>query len=238
MAAATLLVRSEVVDVGDPLPAGALAAFTESQQLARDVKLDLGYAALGETVNPQMAAAARHTLGLRLASALRSLGISPFTRESVARYQREQLELRRWRGKPKPRFAMSEGVAALIFVASIALGVAALCVGSTVTHGQPHAANVLAKWLLGLSIVMFFANGFVSTFLTPAEGEWRRFPLARYWDPVPEFALRKALALKRALPEVELYIEALGRDPFLVAACGDREAYIEAFSEPEFEAKL
>lgn len=83
---------------------------------------------------------------------------------------------------------------------------------------------------------------------------WRLTPLGDYGAGVPKFALRKAVQIKRQLPESEIYVDHLADDPFLVvtltplhdfmtnvASRGlDREtqAYIEVWDEPDFEAKL
>lgn len=80
---------------------------------------------------------------------------------------------------------------------------------------------------------------------------WRLTRLENYAGEVPKFVLRKAVEIKRELPEAYLYIDQLAIDPFLIVSltelydystnCSrqlDREtaAYIEVWSEPKFEA--
>ena len=72
---------------------------------------------------------------------------------------------------------------------------------------------------------------------------WTPTPLASYTKPVPEFALRKALQIKKLVPDVQFAIEELNiskfdPDPFLIASAGDELYYIEVWDEPKFENKL
>ena len=82
---------------------------------------------------------------------------------------------------------------------------------------------------------------------------WRLTLLERYTDQVPKFALRKAVEIKRELPEARFYIDQLAIDPFLIVSLDDvydsmancsrrldpeTAAYIEVWSEPKFEATL
>src|SRR5579859_4248639 len=54
---------------------------------------------------------------------------------------------------------------------------------------------------------------------------------------VPPFVLRKAIEIKRACPEVQLFVDALrdDPDPFLVAQLGREKFWIECWDEREFE---
>ncbi len=85
---------------------------------------------------------------------------------------------------------------------------------------------------------------------------WRITALADYALPVPEFVLRKAVAIKRALPEAQFYVDQLAVDPFLIVTLEadglydslvnhssrklnpDTAAYVEVWSEPKFEEAL
>jgi hypothetical protein len=83
---------------------------------------------------------------------------------------------------------------------------------------------------------------------------WRLYPLRSYHMEVPEFALQKAVEIKRELPEAEFYIDQLAIDPFLIVSLGDLpdyssnqksrfldpevSAYVEVWSEPKFEATM
>ena len=96
--------------------------------------------------------------------------------------------------------------------------------------------------------------------------EWRKVSISEYPLPIPEFALRKAVQLKRLLPYAQFWIEELVEaktahvdDPFLIVeydglpsymrnrfpSSNDYyiqiksiEYYIEVWNEPKFEATL
>lgn len=72
---------------------------------------------------------------------------------------------------------------------------------------------------------------------------WERGPIQKYQAPIPEFALEKALQIKRECPEARFEIDALHvvPDPFLVVSLGDgRDGryYIDVWDEPKFERLL
>lgn len=50
---------------------------------------------------------------------------------------------------------------------------------------------------------------------------WRLTALADYALPVPEYVLRKAVAIKRELPDARFWVDQLGVDPFLIVSIGD-----------------
>lgn len=65
---------------------------------------------------------------------------------------------------------------------------------------------------------------------------WHRTPLKNQ-KSVPEFVLRKAIEIKRASPDVKLFVDTLDDDPdpFLVAVLGKEYYYVEVWDESEFE---
>ena len=83
---------------------------------------------------------------------------------------------------------------------------------------------------------------------------WRLKALKDCKDPVPEFALQKAVEIKRELPEAQFYIDQLAMDPFLIVSLrtipdsrvnypsryldDETAAYVEVWSEPKFEAAM
>lgn len=78
---------------------------------------------------------------------------------------------------------------------------------------------------------------------------WTTAAISDYMEPIPEFVLRKAVAVKKRLPNVTFSIDYLrvgfkSADPFLIAAHWSKnretkeEYIIEVWDEPEFEAKL
>lgn len=78
---------------------------------------------------------------------------------------------------------------------------------------------------------------------------WDSTEIAKYKEAVPEFVVNKAVQIKRALPEAELYIVHLteARDPFLKVTFGDvnewdetkgETYFIEVWDEPRFEGRI
>jgi hypothetical protein len=72
---------------------------------------------------------------------------------------------------------------------------------------------------------------------------WRRVLLGACKEEVPLFALRKAVQVKKACPEVILEVDELIEekkliDPFLVARLEDEVYYLEVWKEPKFEETL
>lgn len=65
-------------------------------------------------------------------------------------------------------------------------------------------------------------------------------PSSPYSFPIPEFALRKAIQIRKEMPEVNFIVEQLTHnpDPFLVAVLNQERYYIEVWDEPKFEATL
>lgn len=84
---------------------------------------------------------------------------------------------------------------------------------------------------------------FYSMYPDRVEVKWRTVSLAEYKAPIPEFVLRKALAIKAACPGVAFHIEELRidhipADPFLVVSLDHERYYVEVWDEPKFEAAI
>lgn len=73
---------------------------------------------------------------------------------------------------------------------------------------------------------------------------WNRVGIAEYVKAIPEFVVRKAIQIKEALPQVQIFVEELRRDPdpFLVICFeGENyfeEYYVEVWEEPKFEGRF
>jgi hypothetical protein len=80
---------------------------------------------------------------------------------------------------------------------------------------------------------------------------WAPTPIAKYKDKIPEFVVNKAVQIKRALPDVQIFIRHLteDKDPFLEVTLGKADEYnserngseryfIEVWEEPKFEGRL
>jgi len=73
---------------------------------------------------------------------------------------------------------------------------------------------------------------------------WNRVPIKEYHKAIPEFVVSKAIQVKEALPEVQVFVEELqyDPDPFLVVTCKNdnfiEQYYIEVWEEPQFEGRF
>jgi len=67
-----------------------------------------------------------------------------------------------------------------------------------------------------------------------------------YWDSnklqnckgVPLFVLHKAIEIKRAAPDVKIFVVSLNRDPFLKVELDGEGYYVEVWDEADFEKTL
>jgi len=107
-------------------------------------------------------------------------------------------------------------------------------------HLKEVAARTFAAWMTSDS----------SWYSIPT---WMRTKIDEYKEPIPEFVLDKAIQIKKAVPDVAIFVEWLNEspDPFLVVCTQtqresgaykyseDVEAYyVEAWDEPKFEGRL
>jgi len=77
--------------------------------------------------------------------------------------------------------------------------------------------------------------------------DWSETEINKYRGIVPAHVLQKAIEIKRALPEVEIFVEHLSEtpDPFLVAKMTGEDGYswnahvyyIDVWDEPKFERR-
>lgn len=80
---------------------------------------------------------------------------------------------------------------------------------------------------------------------------WKTVHISRYEKPIPEFVLRKAVAVKEKLPKADIRVHELIEerlrfgvmnnrtlDPFLSVEFNGEFYYIEVWDEPKFEAKM
>lgn len=90
--------------------------------------------------------------------------------------------------------------------------------------------------------------GYGQSFSGPS---WEATPIAKYREAVPEFVVNKAVQIKRAVPECEIFIRHLteDKDPFLEITLGKASEYnsdrngseryfVEVWEEPKFEGRV
>lgn len=108
-------------------------------------------------------------------------------------------------------------------------------------HMRDVAKRKFAEWLNSSDL---------NTFYCPA---WGLSKISEYREPVPQFVLNKAIQIKEAVPQCDIFIEYLNEspDPFLVAQIRKEKIYdwgkchevvesyyVEVWDEPKFESTL
>ena len=71
-------------------------------------------------------------------------------------------------------------------------------------------------------------------------GQWCAYALAQYSRAVPEFAISRAIELKRELPDAQFFVEEIVTsriDPFMYMVCGGETYYLDVWDEPGFEGR-
>jgi len=127
------------------------------------------------------------------------------------------------------------------------------------TFGYSLLLNPLGRALRGLEIEVLNASEVkaymeeVSLFAGKPGVEWAWIPLDQqsadtygitakpYAKPIPEFVLRKALQIRKAVPEVAIFVREFEyvEDPFLwVGIKGGHSYYVEVWDEPKFEERM
>jgi hypothetical protein len=215
------------------------SSFTDSRvQLALDAKDSLGYAKLANAI----------AIPGALLSTLKKLDIQPFIESKVLRYQ-----------DSKEGQTMFTGTKNTLLICILAVICSSLFVyGMAYAEHFPwsalhYAANTLTGLATLVSIIAAIAHG------SSQEGwghgsrtirRWMATPLEQYSGTVPEFALSKAVEIKKALPEASFQVEQLvleterrsrpvpDPDPFLVAVLGKERYHIDVWEEKEYEKTL
>jgi hypothetical protein len=204
-------------------------------ELAKEASSMLGYDKLAKAI--VMSGALMHTL--------RMLEIQPLVQSSVTRYQLQKATPGTWSGH-------REGVAWLLLWAIIVLAVIPEIMPFTGKDFEPGLPGISVIILCVGSIPIFIRSMFLF-WDKDARGHrltrtWESVPLNQYHGNVPEFALSKAVQIKRALPACSIGVEYLAesekkivrplRDPFLFVSLGDEKHYIDVWDEKEYESKL
>lgn len=183
-----------------------------------------------------------------LIQTLRELDIHPLLTSHVERYKRR---------KAKPGMWSNTKVSLCVFAVALGLGAIGLVLGS---HLSWHSASfrefvseaatvVLLAFALAMLWVSFstWADDSGSTRTTR---EWRIHDLSQYSaiGAVPDYALNKAVAIVKANPKVQIWIEQLYEktettprrdpDPFIKAVLGDECYYFDVWEDREYERLL
>jgi hypothetical protein len=173
----------------------------------------------------------KHRDHMTLHNALNEADARPFTVESVEKYKKEVV-------KNANRFLFAHRHAEkVLFIAGL----------SMLLSFGPAFLGWFVSWKVGLifatSLVgSLSACAFLTNFTQKSEGKWQITPLKGYAQPVPEFVIIQAVALKEKLPGAEFFVHEFVQDkkvldPFLAIQCAGEEHLIAVWNEPKFEAK-
>ncbi len=183
-----------------------------------------------------------------LMNALRELDIEPLAPSGVADYQRKKAAPGTWSGH-------KEGAAwFLLWVALLTLFLPYV-LGMTDKYFSPSSPSLPALSVIFLAIgsIPIFCRSMYLFWDKDARGHritrsWKYVRLTDYEGNVPEFALSKAIQIKKAVPDCLLGVEFLVeeeekivrplRDPFLLVSRGSEKRYIDVWDEKEYERKL
>lgn len=130
------------------------------------------------------------------------------------------------------------------------LGIDILNKQDVITYMSERLCNrtleLLGEWSQRKPAVSDWGSG--EYFMGPS---WESTPIAKYKEAIPEFVINKAVQIKQALPECQIWIRHLteDRDPFLEVTLGKANEYnsgkngseryfIEVWDEPKFEGRL
>lgn len=210
----------------------------ERHQLALKAQSVLGYNRLAKVIATPSA----------LAYQLRKLGIEPLVQSGVQDYKRRKARPGMWSGH-------KAGIGWMA-MALIVAGVLVPRLNSQTNHwtvGSLAAVGVVALCILSaiftiVALCMWLDSNNRGHRTTKV---WRTRSLSEYAHSggnIPEFALRKAIQLKEALPQIELRIDQLmieterherpDKDPFLVAELDNEKYWIDVWDEKDYEAVL
>lgn len=211
----------------------------------------------------------RRTTEENVAGALEKLEIEPLDVGKVEAYQRAMLKA----AKSKQSSAFVRymhksgemewkkgqwvtGTLTIVGVLSIVASCLLLgCFHDPATYGAHYAPLVD-------NIVRMYWGFFLSAYVilqyarhkrgTEIAAEWRAIRLDDYIAPVPDFAIARAVAVKRELPEAAFYVEELrvnvtdlvteecvrpAPEPFLVMKYKGVTLYLDVWEEPKFEGR-
>jgi len=225
----------------------------EKLKLAKEATAFLGYDRYAKSFTE---VTDKQVIQSRASAVFEKVGIEPFEGKSVAAYKKAAVK----RGNAEhwlQNFCNSLAGENVMFCSFLFGGVlTALCIGTTGAYWAkvPHrlwyldtiSASILIFGGFGFSIVRAATDNIRYIF------KWKMYRLGSdgnyrndvYTDPIPEFALAHAVALKKELPSASFYVDQLQceevdmkPDPFLVMEYMGTLFYVDVWEEPSFEAR-
>lgn len=164
---------------------------------------------------------------------LKSIGAVPFTPESVEAYK--AMQVRRHTPWFWERLQFRQNAGQVIFIAG-AVSIFANLIAAYITLFVPGTAIFTAGLasVVPLCLLLLFLLDKVST---KADPEWRMRVYHHYRDPIPAEVAAVASAIERNYMYANLFVEALGSDPFLVVQRGRDIYYVAVWDETDFAPK-
>lgn len=221
-------------DVATMLDASS-APPTELEVLGKEAAKVLRYPVLEHSLTPPPTTLLR---------ALHALDITPLNILAVMQYKAEQLAVVKAANRVTWR-STDWCLAAVRCVQGIGKGA---CLGGLIAVVTMALSNSVLAYTLPIAIAATIGGIFGVWFSidelrqNAPRHRWVLQYLSTYRLPVPEFALRKALQVAKAVPDCELYVEFIENvpagDPFLVAELGTERYWLEVWDEPKFEHTL
>jgi hypothetical protein len=196
-----------------------------------------------------------------VAAAFETLGIEPLEKESVKQYMREQIKKLESQGSNKfVQYMHKKDGEDIVFTAGLVafLMLLGTVIGSAVNydatkHVLAHAS--LIKWLLRVDVIPF-GLWFTSFYARHKRAEihraeWKTTRIDYYHDPVPDFALERAMQIRKlvsgtvfgiatlteTVTGVETEYSPIPPDPFLVMEYGGLSFFLDVWDEPKFEGR-
>ena len=192
----------------------------ESEELAEKAANLLGYHAVKTHLQIE-----KVNTDAQIVDTIRELQIQPYANRSVEKYKNKVI--RKYTFKNIPYYCLN-GVQAAFF-ATLAAAIISGIANIWLSLGYTWA------WF-GLAAVVCLATVLISeNFVLKWKAVWDFIPISEYDNVIPEFALQTAVDLKEKCPSVNLFIEELDIDPFLVAKLSSgQRIYLEVWNEPKF----
>jgi len=229
------------------------------RELLERARKELGYSP--SALNNQEAVAAHRVNELAVASALESLGIEPFDSRAVDKYQRAEVKKIERKGSCAFVKAMHKSSPGEVIVVLGGVVMVLSLIFGAVSLGAMADGGTLAKYLFAARMITGWLGFIVGSWIICMiarhkkadihQGEWISFPIGGsynpYRNPVPDFAIERALQVKQALPETNFYVSELQErwqeihmqvsDPFLVMDYKGIQLYLDVWDEPKFEGR-
>ena len=191
---------------------------------------------------------------LPLLEELLSLGVEPFSQQSVDEYKAVQVKANRVRigvrfyendfdtWSTRSKFIASAAIAIASFAALFALMTSSVLLTDYLSYTMSVLVTLLVMFTLAVS-VFFFCFQLDKTEIFRVRCKWIRTSLADYHEAVPIKVLGTA-ARVQAIAGVRLEVDYLYSedkvllDPFLVVCLGDEAYELEVWGEPDFNSNV